>query len=455
MTDWSDPFSEDSDAVQREQRRREREERRQRRLAERVKAAGTPDSAPEPAAEPERSATPEPAQAPAARQGRRPQPEPDLGEPPPEIAPRTPWQARRPPSRPGPPAGRRYRRRRIAMAGVVGALGAVGIFLNLLYQPFHGAGHGQVIVTVPKGASASDIADLLDAKGVVSSSTFFDLRLKLSGKSGDIQAGKYTMQSDMSYGDAIDLLATPPKPVKPKTITVTIPEGYDRTQTADLLKQDGVKGDYLNATRSFKGFDPARYGAKSPANLEGFLFPATYKLKPGEDASNLVAQQLTAFEQNIKSLNLKYASSKNLTPYDVLIIASLIEREAATSSDRPKVAAVIYNRLKQGIPLGIDATIRFVLNDYTHALTQSDLALNSPYNTRTNTGLPPGPIANPGLASLQAAAAPAKVPYLYYVTKPGACGKLTFATTDAEFQRLVDQYNSARAAAGGKSPTSC
>jgi UPF0755 protein len=328
----------------------------------------------------------------------------------------------------------------------------VGTFLTLLYQPFHGEGHGRVTVRIPKGATASQIADILDSRGVVSSSTFFRLRLSMSGKSGDIQAGTYTLKNDMSYGDAIDKLQVPPVP---KVITVTVPEGYDRTETADLVKKDGLPGNYMAATKSFKGFDPAKYGAKKAADLEGFLFPATYTLKRGSNVDDLVAQQLEAFKQNLAGVDLKYAKSKNLTPYDVLTIASMIEREAGTAADRPKVAAVIYNRLKQGIPLGIDATIRFVLHDYTHALTESDLALDSPYNTRTHAGLPPGPISNPGLASLKAAANPAKVPYLYYVTRPGACGKLSFATTDAQFQRLVDKYNTAREAAGGKSPTSC
>ncbi len=116
---------------------------------------------------------------------------------------------------------------------------------------------------------------------------------------------------------------------------------------------------------------------------------------------------------------------------------------------------MIYNRLHQGMPLGIDATIRFATGNYTKPLTESELATPSPYNTRTNAGLPPGPIDSPGLASIEAAAHPAKVDYLYYVVEPGTCGKLAFSKTDAEFEDDVARYNSAREAAGGKSPTSC
>jgi len=311
-----------------------------------------------------------------------------------------------------------------------------------------------VNVRIPKGASASQIADLLDGKGVVANSTLFRIRLDLSGKSDQIQAGRYPLALGMSYGDAIDSLTNKVKPVKPKTTSVSVPEGYDRLQTAAVLRKDGVKGSYTSASKSYKGFDPAKYGAKHPANLEGFLFPATYKLKPNQTATDLVGQQLAAFKQYIKRVNMSYARSKNLTTYDVLTIASIIQREAGVK-DFSKVGAVVYNRLHDNMPLQIDATIRFAENNYTKPLTSSDLQLNSPYNTYTNPGLPPGPISNPGLAAIQAAAHPAHVPYLYYVTKPGACGRLLFATTYAEAQRQQARYNNARAAAGGKSPTSC
>jgi cell division protein YceG involved in septum cleavage len=119
------------------------------------------------------------------------------------------------------------------------------------------------------------------------------------------------------------------------------------------------------------------------------------------------------------------------------------------------VAAVIYNRLHEGMPLGIDATTRFATGNYESPLTESELASESPYNTRTHSGLPPGPIGNPGLAAIEAAAHPGKVGYLFYVTKPGACNELTFAKTEAEFEHDVSRYNSAREAAGGNSPTTC
>ena len=133
----------------------------------------------------------------------------------------------------------------------------------------------------------------------------------------------------------------------------------------------------------------------------------------------------------------------------------MVEEEAQLDEERPLIAAVIYNRLREGIPLGIDATIRFATGNFEAPLTESELAVDSPYNTRLNAGLPPGPISSPGLSSIEAAAQPARVDYLYYVVEPGTCGKHAFSSSDAEFQEDVARYNEAREAAGGESPDTC
>src|SRR5262249_48328124 len=222
---------------------------------------------------------------------------------------------------------------------------------------------------------------------------------------------------------------------------------------APQVKQVGIDGDYLAASKSFQGFDPAKYGARNPPSLEGFLFPATYQLDRGSNVQALVGQQLDAFEQNIAGVNMSYAKSKNLTPYDVLTIASMIDKEVAVEKERPLVAAVIYNRLHKGMPLAIDATSRYQYHEYSGELTQSQLASPSPYNTRIHSGLPPTPIGNPGLASIKAAARPANVNYLYYVVKPGTC-EHNFTASAAEFNKFAAQYQQALQAQGG-SPTSC
>jgi uncharacterized YceG family protein len=366
-----------------------------------------------------------------------------------------------PPPPPGSPrrgvrgaaGGPRRLRGRIAAGAVLLLAIAAGWLLISLFQPFAGSGGAPVVVRIPNGAGAGAIGDQLEREGVISSSFFFGLRAELAGKRGDLRSGTFTLRKDMSYSAALTALTTAPKP--PPVVRVTIPEGLSRREIAALARKDGLRGDYLVATRRSRLLSPRRYGAPRSATLEGFLFPATYELKVGSSVDALVAQQLAALKQSLSSVDLRAARHKNLTAFDVLTIASMVEREVAVPKERPLVAAVIYNRLHQGMPLGIDATLRFALHDWTHPLTASQLASATPYNTRTDQGLPPGPIGNPGLASMKAAAHPAHVPYLFYVVKPGTCGEHAFSSTDAQFQRDVAAYDAARAKAGGKSPEKC
>ena len=406
----------DPESLERERRRRERQARRGKQP-------------------PEPTATAE-----APRPAKRPKPTEPVA-PPPSVDGNDGAEA--PPRR---PRGRYRRRRIIALALVlVGAL--LAWFLVALFQPppfDPGNGSGEAIVTVPEGASASQVADLLSDNDVVSNGTLFEWRLKLAGKTDQIRPGRYVLAHTMSYSDAIDKLTS-----SGGKINVTIPEGEDRTQIAATVGDLGLSGDYLVASKSSKGFDPNRYGAENPKSLEGFLFPATYELDPGAHVDQLVSEQLRAFRENIGGVNLSYAKSKNLTVYDVLTIASMIDKEVMVPSERALVAAVIYNRLHRGMPLGIDATTRFEFHNYTGEITQSQLQSPSPYNTRIHSGLPPTPIGNPGLAAIRAAARPAKVDYLYYVLKANGNGQHCFTASGDEFNQLVAAYNA------GQAPATC
>jgi UPF0755 protein len=347
---------------------------------------------------------------------------------------------------PGAPRGR-YRRRRVLALGLL-LVGALLVwFLVAFFQPppfDPGNGTGEVIVTVPAGATASDVADLLSKDDVVSNGTFFEWRLKLAGKTGSILPGRYVLAHNMSYGTAIDRLTG-----SGGKVTVTIPEGEARDQIAPQVRDLGLTGDYVAASRSVQAFNPNTYGAKSPKSLEGFLFPATYEVNPGASVDQLISEQLTAFKENIAGVDLSYAKSKNLTVYDVLTIASMIDKEVMVPSERALVAAVIYNRLHRGMPLGIDATTRYEFHNYTGDITESQLSSPSPYNTRLNAGLTPTPIGNPGLAAIQAAAHPAKVNYLYYVLRANGGGQHCFTASEAEFNQLAAAYNA------GRPPASC
>jgi uncharacterized YceG family protein len=330
-------------------------------------------------------------------------------------------------------------------------VGVAAWFLISLFQPFGGgSGSGVVTVTIPQGASVSDIGDVLAKDKVVSSSFFFELRARLAGDSGDLKPGIYRLKKGMSYSAALDALK---QGVAPNVVRIVIPEGKSRREIAALTHS--LKGSYLAASVRSPYLNPRRYGAKHARNLEGFLFPASYQLKKGASARTLVKEQLQAFRQNLAKVNLSYAHKKNLTAYDVLIIASMVEREAAVPRDRPLIASVIYNRLHDNMPLGIDSTLRYALGDWTHPLRMSQLASPSPYNTRNHDGLPPGPIGNPGLASIEAAAHPPKTSYLFFVVKPCGNGAHVFSSTNAQFLRDQARYNSARAKNGGNSPEKC
>jgi UPF0755 protein len=504
--DWlrDDPFADPADpaAQERAERRREREEKRRKREAKKTDGAAqvpepppppTPPSEPplsprtpeeefwdedpeppEPAEQPTPAPAPAPTPSPASAPKLEPAPKPPRPADPPPVAAAMPVASNGDffdegdPELAGAARGSRHSGGRGGGGPRGSVLGAIARhpfrifaliaalfvlwFLNSLFQPFHGEGTGRVPLTVPKGSSVSEVGDLLADEGVIDNSTLFQARVTLAGKRSEIYSGNFTLAHEMSYGDAIEALSQPP--VK-RTITLTIPEGYTRSQAAQVVEEVGVPGDYTKATIKSRYLDPAQYGGKGAKDLEGFLFPDTFELKPRAPVEDLVQLQLQDFKRRIKGVEMGYAKSKNLTVFDVVTIASMVEDEAGVDSQRGLVASVIYNRLSDGMPLGIDATIRFATGNYTEPLTESELAIDSPYNSRTNAGLPPGPISNPGLESIEAAAHPPKTGYLFYVTTPGACGKLTFAKTEAEFEAAVDRYNSAREAAGGNSPDSC
>ncbi len=252
----------------------------------------------------------------------------------------------------------------------------------------------------------------------------------------------------------------PKSPAAVPVVKVLIPEGKTRVQIAQIAQAAGLKGSYRVAAKKSELLNPKQYGAPaSTPDLEGFLFPATYDMDKGAPASRLVEEQLTAFQENFGTEDVSRAKALGVTPYGLLTVASMVEREAQVPGDRAKIAAVIYNRLKAGMPLGIDAAIYYAVEmeknvaTYTHELTESQLKIDSPYNTRTHTGLPPTPISNPGTASIQAAAHPAHVSYLYYVAGADGCGEQVFSTSQSSFEANVAAYEEAKRKNGGKPPT--
>jgi uncharacterized YceG family protein len=251
-------------------------------------------------------------------------------------------------------------------------------------------------------------------------------------------------------GEDADPAPTPATTASMPVLRIIFPEGFTREQMAARIgevnqiaeERRGITpllspDEYLVETK--RSQLPAELGAegKRPRSLEGFLFPATYEFTERTSSSELVDLQLAAFDEAWRKVDLTYATERNLTPYDVLVIASMIEGEVSVAKERRLAAAVIYNRLRQGMPLGIDATLRYGLGiPADESISQSDLESKSPYNTRIRKGLPPTPINNPGLAAMKAAARPAKVDYLYYVRKAD-CKTHFFTASFEEFEAFV------------------
>jgi UPF0755 protein len=242
-------------------------------------------------------------------------------------------------------------------------------------------------------------------------------------------------------GSSTGLVDTTPKEI----LRIVFPEGFTRKEMArrvaavnEIAKEErGIVPSlqpkaYLAASDQTKNL-PAGFKNVDPPNLEGFLFPATYDFTEDTTSQQLVADQLDAFEHAWSQVDMEYARSKKLTAYDVLIIASMVEEEVQIPRERALVAAVIYNRLRRDMPLGIDATIRYGYDiPPTQPILRSQLERDHPYNTRKRVGLTPTPISNPGLAAMQAAAHPADVNFVYFVRKPD-CKSHFFTASEKEF----------------------
>ena len=338
-----------------------------------------------------------------------------------------------------------YGRRRVAVAlvaiGVIAVLVLIGLLarhaINSIFGSpanYSGNGFGSVQVTIKPGDSLTAIGqDLADA-GVVASSGAFTDAADGNSRAASIGPGTYRLHKHMSGSAALTLLLDPSSLMQAR---VTIPEGR---RLADIITTIASDTDISSADLQAAAKNPSSLGVPSWGighPLEGFLFPATYDFQPGTTATQALTAMVTRFNQEVASTKLVAGARKvGLSPYGVLTLASIIEREGRLTSDFPKIAEVFYNRLHRNMALQSDATLFYALPPNHGPLTQSDLKLDTPYNTRIHTGLPPTPIASPGENALLAALHPAHGPYLYFVTIDKS-GRAAFATTLNEFNRLV------------------
>lgn len=331
--------------------------------------------------------------------------------------------------------------RRRLVIGLAVVLFFVAIGGWFLYSNFFSSPIGRgVEVEIKKGESLTEIANTLAAKKVVKSAWLFIAVAKYKQVSTRIFPGSYKLREGMSYAEAIDVLRK--GPVK-KTFTVTIPEGFTIDQIATALrnKTEIDEEEFLrmaeNESSSFSDYSFLQ--SNSTTSLEGYLFPKTYTVADKTTTYQFVTVLLNQFNKETSSLDWQAGASRGMSSHQIVTVASMVESEVKVPQERPLVSAVIYNRLSKGMPLRIDATVQYALGTHKAKLTAGDLKVNSPYNTYANKGLPPGPICNPSLASIQAALDPASVNYLYYVLTDPTTGRHTFTVTYEEFLRAKKQ----------------
>jgi len=275
------------------------------------------------------------------------------------------------------------------------------------------SGGEPVEVTIERGASATSIASTLEEANVVDNALAFRLYMRLNGINADLRAGQYLLETSQPFEDLIaELRKGPPA----EFVRLTIPEGQNVEQTADLVEEQT----HISAADFLAAATPDTVRPEilpaTGTTLEGFLYPSTYFVEEKETAETLVTRMVAEFQRQTEDLDLGADNEHGLTPYQILVLASLIEEEAKSADERDEISAVIHNRLKMGMALGIDATIQYAVRKYEgQPLTVSDLNIDSPFNSRTRTGLPPHPISSPRKASIDAALHPSNSDYIYYV----------------------------------------
>jgi len=324
---------------------------------------------------------------------------------------------------------------RIFAVGLLAVLVILYVLLRLyglFFLPSEPSGIPRYI-HVPRGASAEDIADKLVVHGVLRNRLHFLIAARMMRAEKELKFGEYELNAGMAPVAAVRKLTAG------RTLTqrLTIPEGLTMEQIGKRLESSGLtsKNDFLERARSQELREML---AVRNDTLEGFLFPDTYYVTGEETPDNLVRMMVNRFEEVYRNESAESDLSGEYDAFDVVTIASLVEKEAFLDSEKPVIAGVIYNRLRKKMRLDCDVTIQYALNKYGRRLTYADLAVDSPYNTYVHRGLPPGPICNPGRASLRAALRPTQTEYLYFVSKNN--GSHHFSETLAEHNSAVRKY---------------
>ena len=294
-------------------------------------------------------------------------------------------------------------------------------------------------VSIPQDFNIDYVADALKDAGIIEYKFLFKLFSSISNAEENIRPGEYVLSTNFDYRALVSKMRTGSS--AQLTTKITFPEGFTIQQMFELLEDNGIANvddlieSATNSTFTYPCLEDENIAKGDPKRLEGYLFPSTYEFYIGERPSSVINKFLLAFHNRLTVDMYDQAEALGLSLREAVIVASMIEREAANDEERPIIASVIYNRLKSNMQLGIDATIIYVLPEHKTSLSSEDLAIDSPYNTRKYTGLPPGPIANPGMASITAALKPSTTNYYYYAldTATGTHRFFTNATEHGNF----------------------
>jgi UPF0755 protein len=342
------------------------------------------------------------------------------------------------------PKNRRRRRRspvkRLALVGLLLFGVAYGIYL-LAAVNLDGGGE-PVTVAVERGDTLPSVADKLEAAGVIRSAALFQVEARLRDEETEIKAGEYEFTPG-ARGE--EIRATLASGESVPALTITVPEGLTLEQTALAVEeQSGIPAEEFEAAAARTDYEYEFLVDTAVESTEGFLFPKKYEFEEGVGAEQVVDRLLRQYRTETEDLDFATAQDRlGLTEYELLTTASLVEEESANPEERPIIAGVIYNRIRAGMPLQVDATILYVLGEPKASLSLEDLEVDSPYNTYANKGLPPGPIASPSRESIEAALRPAETGYLYYVLEAG--GQEHFFTDDYdEFLEAKDEAEEER-----------
>ena len=316
------------------------------------------------------------------------------------------------------------------------------IYINGLDKAYDSSKSDTINVTVEMGSTTEDIGTLLQEEGIIESSSDFKFFSKVKGYDGKYQAGTYALAPSMTLSEIAEIIISG----KTNNITFTIPEGYTIYQMADKLSEEGIvdreKFVSLLTDGNFS-YDFLSDAQSGKNHLEGYLFPETYTVEFGADEETIINTMLNQFDTVFTEEFKARAEELGYSLNEIMVIASIIERETQVDEERGKVSSVIYNRLKEGMPLQMCSTVQYILGEQKEILSNADTQIESPYNTYINQGLPPGPICCPGLASIEAALYPDETDYLYFVVSDKLDGTQKFSSDYNQFLKDKEDYYNA------------